>query len=99
MGRIELKDVNVTFSLRKTTKVTLKEYLLKGLFLTTVKKLNPAVVCIKRKSGRLQITICKAVNSILRYWNLKVLLIESDPLVAILSIPLHRHKKAKNNSE
>ena len=40
MGRIELKDVNVTFSLRKTTKVTLKEYLLKGLFLTAV---NPVV--------------------------------------------------------
>ncbi len=40
MARIELKDVNVTFSLRKTTKVTLKEYLLKGLFLTSV---NPIV--------------------------------------------------------
>ena len=40
MARIELKDVNVTFSLRKTTKVTLKEYLLKGLFLTSV---NPVV--------------------------------------------------------
>ncbi len=40
MARIELKDVNLTFSLRKTRKVTLKEYLLKGLFLTSV---NPVV--------------------------------------------------------
>jgi len=40
MARIELNGVNVTFSLRQTRRVTLKEYLLKGLFLTSV---NPVV--------------------------------------------------------
>lgn len=40
MARIVLDNVNVTFSLRKTTRVTLKEYLLKGLFLTSI---NPIV--------------------------------------------------------
>ncbi len=40
MARIELSGVNVTFSLRQTRRVTLKEYLLKGLFLTSV---NPVV--------------------------------------------------------
>ena len=40
MARIELTDINLTFSLRQTRRVTLKEYLLKGLFFTSV---NPVV--------------------------------------------------------
>lgn len=40
MPRIDLDDVSLTFTLRKTRNVTLKEYLLKGLFL---KKVNPTI--------------------------------------------------------
>lgn len=40
MARIDLTDVSLTFTLRKTRNVTLKEYLLKGLFLRSV---NPKV--------------------------------------------------------
>lgn len=40
MARLELNDVSLTFTLRKTRNVTLKEYLLKGLFLRSV---NPKV--------------------------------------------------------
>jgi len=40
MARIELTDASLTFSLRKSKNVTLKQYLLKGLFLRTF---NPKV--------------------------------------------------------
>lgn len=40
MARIELTDASLTFSLRKSKNVTLKQYLLKGLFLKTF---NPKV--------------------------------------------------------
>jgi ABC-type polysaccharide/polyol phosphate transport system ATPase subunit len=40
MARIELTDASLTFSLRKSKNVTLKQYLLKGLFL---KAFNPKV--------------------------------------------------------
>ena len=40
MARIELEDASLTFTLRKTKNVTLKQYLLKGMFLGSV---NPKV--------------------------------------------------------
>jgi ABC-type polysaccharide/polyol phosphate transport system ATPase subunit len=40
MPRIELDNVSLTFALRKTSNVTLKEYLLRGLFLDSI---NPKV--------------------------------------------------------
>jgi len=40
MARIALDDISLTFSLRQTRNVTLKEYLLKGMFLRSV---NPKV--------------------------------------------------------
>jgi ABC-type polysaccharide/polyol phosphate transport system ATPase subunit len=40
MPRIELHDVSLSFALRKTSNVTLKEYILRGLFLDSI---NPKV--------------------------------------------------------
>lgn len=40
MPRIELNDVTLSFALRKTSNVTLKEYILRGLFLDSI---NPKV--------------------------------------------------------